>query len=270
MLEKIEEACAYIKNQVNFEPEIGIVLGTGLSALTKEVDVQFEIDYEDIPYFPLSTVEFHSGKLLFGVLRSKKVVIMKGRLHFYEGYNMQDVTFPIRVLKFLGIKTLFLSNACGGINKAMKKSDIMIINDHINLLPDNPLIGSWRKEFGSRFPDMNKSYDPELIRKGREIAKEKGIKCFEGVYAAVTGPNLETQAEYRYIGIIGGDAVGMSTIPEVLVARQMGIPVFAISCITDEAFPEVSEKVTIESVLAAAAEAEPKMTAIMSELIARL
>jgi purine-nucleoside phosphorylase len=270
MLQKIEDACKYIENHWNKKPEVGIVLGTGLGALVNDIEIDVEMDYSDIPHFPLSTVEFHSGKLIFGKLKGKDVVVMKGRFHFYEGYSMQMVTFPIRVMHRLGVKKLFVSNASGGINRSFRKSDIMLITDHIHLISDNPLIGLSDPAYGDRFPDMSEAYDHELLSLGRTVARDLGIPYQEGIFASVSGPNIETQAEYRYLEIVGADAVGMSTTPEVIVANQLRLPVFAVSCITDEAFPEVHEKVTIASVLAAAAEAEPKMTALITEMMGRL
>lgn len=270
MLSKIEQSVKQIQSKINFKPQFGIILGTGLGKLVEEIEIHHSLDYKDIPNFPLSRVEFHSGKLIFGTLANKNVVVMQGRFHYYEGYSMQEITFPVRVMKFLGIEKLFVSNAAGGLNKAMKKSDIMIIEDHINLQPGSPARGKYEPKLGSMFPDMFEPYNKKMIAHALEIAKNKNIKAFTGVYVSVAGPHLETQAEYKYLRLIGADAVGMSTTPEVIVANQMGLPVFAISCITDEAFPEIPEKVTIESVLAAAAIAEPKMTAIMKDLIASL
>jgi len=226
--------------------------------------------YSNIPDFPISTLEFHSGKLIFGTLAGKKVVAMQGRLHYYEGYTMQQITFPVRVMKMLGIKTLFVSNASGSLNPNIKKGDLMVIEDHINLQPHNPLIGRNEEQLGPRFPDMSQPYRRDLIEKALNTAKENNITCHKGVYVAVTGPNLETRAEYRYLRIIGGDAVGMSTVPEVIVANHMGLPVFAISVLTDEGFPETLNPVSLEEILAVAHEAEPKMTLILKQLIAGL
>jgi purine-nucleoside phosphorylase len=226
--------------------------------------------YSNIPDFPISTLEFHSGKLIFGTLAGKKVVAMQGRLHYYEGYTMQQITFPVRVMKMLGIKTLFVSNASGSLNPDFKKGDLMVIEDHINLQHLNPLIGRNEEALGPRFPDMSQPYKKTLINKALEIAAANNITCHKGVYVAVTGPNLETRAEYRYLRIIGGDAVGMSTAPEVIVANHMGVPVFAISVLTDEGFSEVLQPVSLEEILAVAHEAEPKMTLILKQLIAGL
>jgi purine-nucleoside phosphorylase len=269
MLENILNTTNYIKNRINgFEPEVGIILGTGLGALVKEIEVEKQLMYGNIPDFPISTLEFHSGKLIFGTLAGKKVVAMQGRLHYYEGYNMQQITFPVRVMKMLGIKTLLVSNASGSLNPAFKKGDLMVIDDHINLQPQNPLVGRNEDELGPRFPDMSQPYQRSLVSKALEIAKANNIICHKGVYVAVTGPNLETRAEYKYLRVIGGDAVGMSTVPEVIVANHMGLPVFAISVLTDEGFPEELKPVSIEEIIAIAQQAEPKLTLILKELIA--
>ncbi|RYU90789.1 purine-nucleoside phosphorylase [Mucilaginibacter terrigena] len=271
MLESIHNTTEYIKKRIgDFEPEAGIILGTGLGALVNEIEVEKQLMYSNIPDFPMSTLEFHSGKLIFGTLGGKKVVAMQGRLHYYEGYTMQQITFPVRVMKMLGIKTLFVSNASGSLNPDIKKGDLMVIEDHINLQPMNPLTGRNDEELGPRFPDMSEPYRHDLIKKGLDIAKANNITCHKGVYVAVTGPNLETRAEYKYLRVIGGDIVGMSTVPEVIVANHMGLPVFAISVITDEGFPEVLKPVSLEEILAVAREAEPKLTVILKELIARL
>lgn len=271
MLESIEQTTLYIKNRIgDFEPEVGIILGTGLGGLVSEIEVEKQLMYSNIPDFPMSTLEFHAGKLIFGTLEGKKVVAMQGRLHFYEGYTMQQITFPVRVMKMLGIKTLCVSNASGALNPAFRKGDLMVIEDHINLQPMNPLIGRNDDELGPRFPDMSQPYKTPLIKKALEIAESNNITCHKGVYVAVTGPNLETKAEYRYLRIIGGDAVGMSTVPEVIVANHMGLPVFAISVLTDEGFPDNLHPVSVEEILAVAHEAEPKMTLILKKLIAGL
>jgi purine-nucleoside phosphorylase len=271
MLESIQNTTDYIKKRIgDFEPEVGIILGTGLGALVNEIEVEKQLMYSNIPDFPMSTLEFHSGKLIFGTLGGKKVIAMQGRLHYYEGYTMQQITFPVRVMKMLGIKTLFVSNASGSLNPDFKKGDLMIIEDHINLQPMNPLIGRNEVELGPRFPDMSEPYRHDLIEKGLAIAKANNITCHKGVYVAVTGPNLETRAEYKYLRIIGGDIVGMSTAPEVIVANHMGLPVFAISVLTDEGFPEILKPVSLEEILAVAREAEPKLTVILKELIAGL
>jgi purine-nucleoside phosphorylase len=269
MLESIQHTTAYIKSRIgDFEPQVGIILGTGLGGLVNEMEVEKQLMYSNIPDFPISTLEFHSGKLIFGKLNGVNVVAMQGRLHYYEGYNMQQITFPVRVMKMLGIKTLLVSNASGALNPDFKKGDLMVIEDHINLQPDNPLLGRNEDELGPRFPDMSEPYQRTLINKALSIAKANNITCHKGVYVAVTGPNLETRAEYKYLRIIGADAVGMSTVPEVIVARHMGLTVFAISVLTDEGFPDELRPVSVEQILAVAHEAEPKMTLILKELIA--
>jgi purine-nucleoside phosphorylase len=271
MLREINQSVEYIKKRIGeFKPEVGIILGTGLGGLVRDIQVEHQLMYSNIPHFPISTLEFHSGKLIFGTLSGKKVVAMQGRLHYYEGYNMQQITFPVRIMKLLGIETLFVSNASGSLNPEFKKGELMIIEDHINLQPENPLTGTNFEEFGPRFPDMSQPYRLNLIAKALEIAKEKNIKCNKGVYVSVTGPNLETKAEYKYLRIIGGDAVGMSTVPEVIVANHMNLPVFAISVLTDEGFNEVLTPVSVEEIIKTAANAEPDMTAILKALILEL
>jgi len=271
MYQSIQETVQYIKQRTNnFEPEIGIVLGTGLGGLVTEIEVEFSLMYSNIPNFPISTLEFHSGKLIFGTLNGKKVVAMQGRLHYYEGYSMQQITFPIRVMKALGIQWLFVSNAAGSLNPAFKKGDLMVINDHINLQPESPLRGRNDADMGPRFPDMSAPYNKNLIEKALEIAQANDITCHQGVYVSVTGPNLETKAEYKYLRIIGADAVGMSTVPEVIVANHMSVPVFAISVLTDEGFPEDLQPTSLEDIIETAKNAEPKMTHILSQLISAL
>ncbi|MES2416918.1 MAG: purine-nucleoside phosphorylase [Bacteroidota bacterium] len=271
MLQTLKESVEYLKRKIgDFEPEVGIVLGTGLGGLVKEIEVLHSVMYSSIPNFPISTLEFHSGKLIFGLLKGKKVVAMQGRLHYYEGYSMQQITFPIRVLKALGIQYLFVSNAAGSLNPEFKKGDLMVINDHINLQPESPLRGINDSDLGPRFPDMSEPYNRKLVVQGLKIATTEGIRCHQGVYIAVTGPNLETKAEYKYLRTIGGDAVGMSTVPEVIVANHVGLPVFAISVLTDEGFPETLEPFNLQEILATAAIAEPKMTNILGQLIATL
>ncbi|MCG8309436.1 MAG: purine-nucleoside phosphorylase [Cytophagales bacterium] len=267
-MEEFFEAVKYIQGRYERKPQFGIILGTGLGKLVDDIDIHCTIDYKDIPHFPVSTVESHSGKLIFGKISNKNIVVMQGRFHYYEGYSAKQITFPVRVMKLLGIEKLFISNACGGVNPAHEVGDLMIINDHINLHPDNPLRGPNLDEFGPRFPDMSEPYDKKMISQALEIAEKNNIKIHTGVYASVTGPNLETPAEYKFIRILGGDVVGMSTIPENLVARHMSIPVFAISVITDLGVDGRIEKVTLEDVLAAASKAEPYMTTIFKELIA--
>jgi purine-nucleoside phosphorylase len=245
-------------------------LGTGLGGLVKEINIHDEIPYSEIPHFPVSTVESHSGKLIMGELGGKKVVAMQGRFHFYEGYTMQQVTFPVRVMKLLGIQRLFVSNASGGVNPDFEVGEIMIQNDHINLFPSHPLIGKNLDQLGPRFPDMSEPYDHEMIELAKKIAAENNIRVAVGTYAGLTGPTLETPAEYQYVRIIGADAVGMSTVPEVIVARHMEIPCFAISIITDLGVPGKIQKVSVQDVIEVASRQEPKMTLIMRELIARI
>ncbi|TAE36570.1 MAG: purine-nucleoside phosphorylase [Sphingobacteriales bacterium] len=271
MLTNIREAVTFITKRIgDFKPEIGIILGTGLGGLVNDIEVAHQLMYSNIPNFPISTLEFHSGKLIFGTLSGKKVVAMQGRLHYYEGYDMKQITFPVRVLKALGITTLLVSNASGAINTAYKKGDLMVIDDHINLQPYNPLIGANYEELGPRFPDMSQPYNKKLIDAALQIAQQKNITCHKGVYVAVTGPNLETRAEYRYLRIIGADAVGMSTVPEVIVANHAGLPVFAISVLTDECNPDTLQPVSVEEIIKIATAAEPKMTIILKELIKTL
>ena len=267
MLNKINQTAAYLKTMVSYRPETGIILGTGLGHLADEITDKIEIPYEQIPHFPLSTVEGHSGKLIFGKLGGKEVLAMQGRFHYYEGYDMKQVTFPVRVFKAMGVKTLFVSNAAGGMNPDFKVGDIMIITDHINLFPEHPLRGKNHEELGTRFPDMSEAYSPRLIAKANEIAERCGIKVQQGVYVGTSGPTFETPAEYRYFRRIGGDAVGMSTVPEVIVARHGEMEVFAISVITDLGVEGIVEKCSHEDVQKAANAAQPLMTRIMQELV---
>jgi purine-nucleoside phosphorylase len=267
MSEQIKNTTAYIQSKISFQPEIGIILGTGLGGLVNEINIKHVIPYEEIPDFPVSTVEGHSGKLIFGELGGKKVVAMQGRFHYYEGYAMQQVTYPVRVMKLLGIQKLFVSNASGGVNAKFEIGDLMIINDHINFFPSNPLIGKNFPEFGPRFPDMSEAYSKDLISKAKKVASANNIKVQEGVYLGLSGPTFETPAEYRMVKILGADAVGMSTVPEVITARHMGIPCFAISIITDLGVEGKIVEVTHEEVQHVAALAEKKMTLIMKELM---
>tara|TARA_R110002072_G_scaffold302976_1_gene490567 strand:- start:17804 stop:18619 length:816 start_codon:yes stop_codon:yes gene_type:complete len=269
-ISKFKESSDYIQSRTTVKPSIGIILGTGLGGLVEEITVIDEIDYKDIPHFPLSTVMGHSGKLIFGELGGKQVVAMQGRFHFYEGYTMKEVTFPVRVMKFLGIERLFVSNASGGVNPDFEIGEIMIIDDHIDLFPAHPLNGKNIDELGPRFPDMMNTYDAHMIELAKTIATENNIKVSTGTYAGLTGPTLETPAEYKYIRAIGSDAVGMSTVPEVIVARHMGIPCFAVSIVTDLGVPGVIQETTHEDVIAVANRQEPKMTTIMRELISRV
>ncbi|GAA0879922.1 purine-nucleoside phosphorylase [Algoriphagus jejuensis] len=266
-LKQILDAASFIQKLHPSAVPIGIILGTGLGNLGDQIEVELEIDYKDIPHFPLSTVESHSGKLIFGTLSGKKVVAMKGRFHYYEGYSMKEVTLPVRVMKKLGVETLIVSNACGGLNPTQEVGEVMIINDHINMFSENPLRGINYEELGPRFPDMSDTYSLDLIEKALTIADTHGLKIHSGVYVGVEGPNLETPAEYKYFRIIGGDVVGMSTVPEVLVARHSGMEVFGISAITDLGVEGRIHKVALSDVLAAAAKAEPAMSLIIRELV---
>lgn len=269
-MEQLQETVDYLIEQGVNNPEVGIILGTGLGGLVSEISIEKEIPYELIPHFPLSTVESHNGKLILGTLKGKKVLVMQGRFHYYEGYDMKQITYPIRVMKLLGIEHLLISNAAGAVNTSFKKSSLMLITDHINLYPDNPLIGKNLDDFGSRFPDMSQAYSKQLNDRLRMIAKELGFTLHEGVYVPVPGPNLETKAEYRMIRKLGGDAVGMSTVPEVIVANHMGMPCCAISVLTDECDPDNLAPVELAEILEAAAIAEPDLTKLYSELIAQL
>ena len=267
--EQVYQTVDFIKTRVDFSPEFGIILGTGLGRLVSDITVSQELDYDQIPNFPLATVESHKGKLIFGHLSGRKVVAMQGRFHYYEGYSMKEVTFPVRVLRQLGIQKLLVSSAAGGVNPDFQVADLMVIEDHIDLTKENPLTGTHTDNLGDRFPDMSEPYERKMIDEALDIAKTHGIRCHEGVYTGVSGPNLETRAEYRYIRRIGGDAVGMSTVPEVIVARQMNLPVFAISAITDLCDPDNLQKVEISRILSAAAKAEKGMTIIIRKLIKR-
>ncbi len=270
MLEKINETLEVIRSYVKDEYRIGIILGTGLGGLVNEIKIDAEIDYSLLPHFPLSTVESHHGKLIFGKIAGRNIVAMQGRFHFYEGYTMQQITYPVRVFKFLGVETLLVSNACGGMNPDYKRGDVMLMTDHINLLGDNPLIGKNIDELGPRFPDMSEAYSKELLSIAEEVALENKIKVQKGVYVAVPGPNLETRAEYKFLRTIGADVVGMSTIPENIVANHMGMKVLGISIITDECDPENLKPVTVQEIIEAAMKAEPKMTLILKEVIKKL
>lgn len=270
MLDRIKRIVAHLDGIIPNKPEVGIILGSGLGGLVDEIEIDKSISYEEIPDFPVSTVAGHHGRLIFGKLGGKNVVAMQGRFHYYEGYSMQEVTLPVRVMKLLGITNLFVSNACGGVDPDQEIGDLMLITDHIDLFPDSPLRGKNMDELGPRFPDMSEPYDRELIAKAKEIAASNSITVREGAYAGVSGPCLETPAEYKYIAIIGAQAVGMSTVPEVIVARHMNVPCFGISVITDLGVPGKIVKVTHEDVTKAAAAAAPKMTLIFKELIASL
>ena len=259
MLAKIQETALFIKERMHTSPETAIILGTGLGSLVNEITEKYEIKYEDIPNFPISTVEGHSGKLIFGKLGNKDIMAMQGRFHYYEGYSMKEVTFPVRVMRELGIKTLFVSNAAGGMNPDFEIGDLMIITDHINHFPEHPLRGR-NIDYGPRFPDMSEAYNRELINQAKTIAAEKNIRVVEGVYVGVSGPTFETPAEYKLYRIFGGDAVGMSTVPEVIVAKHCGIRVFGMSVITDLGVEGKIVEVTHEEVQAAADKAQPFMT----------
>lgn len=267
MEKQINEAYEYIRKMTSHAPRIGIVLGTGLGGLISEIEIEKSIPYNFIPYFPISTVESHFGRLIFGHIEGLPVVAMQGRFHYYEGYSMQEITFPIRILKKLGIETLFISNAAGGLNLDYKKGDLMVIEDHINLQSENPLAGPNLERYGPRFPDMSAPYDRDLIDKALAISKDMKINVHEGVYVSVNGPNLETRAEYRFLRLIGADVVGMSTVPEVIVARHMDLRVFAISVITDECDPDNLKPVDVAEIIETATQAEPHMTAILCKLI---
>ena len=271
--EQIDESLAFIRKHTRMRPDIGIILGTGLGGLVKEIRKEIVLDYDEIPHFPVSTVESHHGKLIFGTLAGKKIVAMQGRFHLYEGYSLQQVTFPVRLMSKkvgLGVKTLLISNAAGGMNPLFRRGDLMIITDHINLQGDNPLIGPNDSDLGPRFPDMSEPYSRELISLADTVAADQNIPVQHGVFVAVQGPNLETRAEYGFLRGIGGDAVGMSTVPEDIVAIHMGMRVLGISIITDECFPENLQPVTLEEVIAAANKAEPKLTKIIKEVVKRL
>ncbi len=270
MLKKIQETADYLKSKMHSQPKVGIILGTGLGNLVTQIDGKEEFPYQTIPNFPVSTVEGHSGKLIVGKLGNVDVLAMQGRFHFYEGYDMKTVTFPVRVMKALGIETLLVSNASGGVNPDFEIGDLMIITDHINHFPEHPLRGRNEPSLGTRFPDMSRAYDPELIKKAKEIAAENNIRVTEGVYVGTSGPTFETPAEYRYFRIIGGDAVGMSTVPEIIVANHAGMRCFGISIITDLGVPGKIVEVTHEEVQEIGNNVQPLMTLIMKELIHRI
>lgn len=270
MYEKIKQSADFIKSYGVTEPEIGIILGTGLGSMVDHIDIELSIDYKNIPNFPIATVEFHSGKLIYGELGGKKVLVMNGRFHFYEGYSLQEVTFPVRVMKLLGIDTLFVSNACGAVNLDYKPASLMIIDDHINMLPGNPLVGANISKLGPRFVDLSRPYSPELIEKMEQIASENNIEINKGVYVAWIGPSIETRAEYRFISTMGADVVGMSTVPEVIVANHMNMKVAAISVVTDICDPDNLKAIEIDDILANAAIAEKDLVTIFKELIRKV
>ena len=268
--EMYEEAVRYLQLQGILSPEVGIVLGTGLGELVRHIQLEKSIDYKQIPHFPEATVEMHKGKLIYGTIVSKKVLAMQGRFHYYEGYSMPQITFPIRVMKLLGIKYLLLSNAAGGLNLSFKKGDLVLIEDHINLQPANPLTGANIEAFGPRFPDMSQPYSPNLNEKLRSIASAQNIPLKQGVYISVSGPNLETRAEYRFLRLIGGDLVGMSTVPEVIVANHMGLPCAAVSVVTDECDPDHLQPVNIAEIIEVAGKADAKLSKLFVKLIEEL
>ncbi len=267
MTEQLNETLAYLRHYISQKPDAGIVLGTGLGKLSGQIETEHTLSYADIPNFPVSTVESHDGKLIIGRLGQKYVIAMQGRFHHYEGYTMQQITFPIRIMKMLGVETLYISNVSGAVNLQYQCGDLIIIDDHINLQTANPLTGPNLDELGPRFPDMSNPYDAEMIHAGWQIAKSEGYRIHKGVYVAVIGPNLETRAEYRFIHRIGGDMVGMSTVPEVIVARHMNMKIFAVSIITDLCDPENLQPVRVEDILQIAGEAEPKLTRLMYRMI---
>lgn len=266
MLEKIKKSADYIRNQIDGSPKSAVILGSGLGGFINDLEIIQTIPYKSIPEFPETTVEGHSGALVHARIKGVELLVMQGRIHFYEGHTIETVVYPIRVMKYLGIENLILSNASGGMNENFEIGDLMIINDHINLMP-NPLVGPHISEFGERFPDMGEAYSKTYIKTAHEIAEKNNINVHEGVYVAVTGPTYETPAEYKYFRIIGGDVVGMSTVPEVIVANQMGMKCFAISVVTDLGVPGKIEYITHEHVQKAAAAAEPKMAKIVKELV---
>jgi purine-nucleoside phosphorylase len=270
LMDRIAAAAAAIRQRSALEPRIGIILGTGLGGLAARIQVEAEIPYEEVPGFPLSTVETHRGRLLLGTLAGKPVVAMQGRFHLYEGYTLQQVTFPVRVMRALGVDTLLVSNACGGMHPFWGPGDLVLIADHINLLGDNPLIGPNADELGPRFPDMSQPYDLQLQKLAVEVALERKITLRRGVYVAVPGPNLETRAEYRMLRVMGADVVGMSTVPEVIVAIHGGMRVMGVSIITDQCLPDALEPANIETIIATAGRAEPHLTALVEGVVERL
>jgi purine-nucleoside phosphorylase len=266
----IVDAVAHIRTKTPAAPTVGIILGTGLGGLVDEIEIDVVLDYGEIPHFPISTVESHHGKLIFGNLAGVPVVVMQGRFHFYEGYTLKQVTFPVRVMHALGVRSLLISNAAGGMNPTFRRGDIMVIWDHINLIGDNPLIGPNDETMGPRFPDMSQAYPDHLIQLAEAVALDEAISLRKGVFVAVAGPNLETRAEYRFLRGIGADAVGMSTVPENIVAVHMGMEVLAFSIITDECFPDALEPVDVPAIIKTANETEPKLRALMKGVVARL
>ena len=270
LFDRTQAAADVIRRRAALEPDVAIILGTGLGGVAREIEVEAEVPYEAIPGFPLSTVETHAGKLLLGRLAGRAVVAMQGRFHRYEGYDLRQVTFPVRVMHALGAKTLFVSNACGGMHPLWAPGDLVLISDHINLLGDNPLVGPNDERLGPRFPDMSEPYDPSLRMLARQVALDLGIVLREGVYVAVAGPNLETRAEYRMLRAIGADVVGMSTVPEVIVAGHQGMRTVGISIITDQCLPDALEPADISRIIATAGRAEPRLTRLITGMVERL
>lgn len=270
MRRDIQEAVSFLRRRTKVKPKLGIILGTGLGGLVKNIKIRDIIPYQEIPHFPVSTVESHAGRLIFGNLSGKPVMVMQGRFHYYEGYSMQQVTFPVRVMKALGINTMVVSNACGGVNPTHKAGDIMVISDHINLMGDHPLRGRNDNSLGPRFPDMFNTYTAELIDLAERTALDLKIKLQKGVYLALSGPSLETGAEYRMVRLLGADVVGMSTVPEVIVAKHQGMRVLGFSIITDMGFAEAMEAVSLQDVLKVAAVAEPRFVKLVTEVVRRM
>ncbi len=267
LLEKIQEASNYIGSKLSLSPEVGLILGSGLGDLAEEIEEPVIIDYKDIPHFPVSTVEGHAGKLVLGRLQGKQVVAMKGRFHFYEGYSMQEITFPVRVMKALGVNSLIVTNACGGLNPDLYAGALMIINDHINLMGTNPLIGQNYDELGPRFPDMSTAYDKDLIELAHRVAQEQGIETKEGVYIGISGPNYFSKAELTMVTRMGADALGMSTVPEVIVAKHGGMRVLGISCVTDMAIPEALESISHQQVMEMANQTKPRFIKLVKGIL---
>lgn len=265
----LDEAVGAVRSHTDLEPEVALILGTGLGRLAHEIDVQVALDYADLPHFPLSTVETHTGRLLLGTLEGRRLVAMHGRLHLYEGYELDRVAFPVRVMRVLGARTLIVSNVSGGMHPLWDVGDLVLIDDHINLLGDNPLIGPNLDELGPRFPDMSEPYDRRLQAAARQAALELGLVLRRGVYVAMTGPNLETRAEYRMLRSLGADIVGMSTVPEVIAARHMGMRVLGLSIITDACLPDALEPVDVQTILRIAAEAEPRLARLIRAVLRR-
>ena len=270
LFDRVQSAAGLVRSRTRIVPEVGIILGTGLGGLTREIQVDREVPYQEIPGFPLSTVESHAGRLLLGHLGGRPVVAMQGRFHRYEGYDLPTVTFPVRVMHALGARTLVVSSACGGMNPLWNPGDLVLLSDHINLLGDNPLVGANDERLGPRFPDMSEPYDTALRRLCREAALELGILLREGVYVAVPGPNLETRAEYRMLRAMGADVVGMSTVPEVIVAAHQGMRTVGLSIITDQCLPDALEPADLERIIATAGRAEPQLTRLITSLVERL